>query len=66
MSTLVSRCLQGLPWNVHSELMLALLAYACGLLSALFTALDPFFIEINYVGTWSAARRAVFQSAADR
>lgn len=28
--------------------------------------LDPFYIEVNYLGTWTAARQAVFQNAADR
>ncbi|CAM9592507.1 unnamed protein product, partial [Laminaria digitata] len=27
---------------------------------------DPFFIEIDFIGTWTDARRAVFQAAADR
>ncbi|CAN0530488.1 unnamed protein product, partial [Laminaria digitata] len=27
---------------------------------------EPFFIEIDFIGTWTDARRAVFQSAADR
>ncbi|CAM9148559.1 unnamed protein product, partial [Laminaria digitata] len=29
-------------------------------------ALSPFFIEIDFIGTWTPSRRAVFQSAADR
>lgn len=35
-------------------------------LSALLTVLDPFYIEIDFIGTWTDARRVVFQSAADR
>lgn len=29
-------------------------------------ALDTFFIEVDFIGTWTNARRAIFQSAADR
>ena len=34
--------------------------------SAHLAALDPFYIEVDFIGTWTDARRAVFQSAADR
>ena len=32
---------------------------------ALFSALDPFYIELEFEGTWTEARQAVFQTAAD-
>ena len=31
-----------------------------------FTALAPFFIELEFIGTWTDARRAIVQDAADR
>lgn len=29
-------------------------------------ALDSFFIDVVFIGTWSVARRAVIEAAADR
>eukprot|EP00904_Undaria_pinnatifida_P013069 jgi/Undpi1/8893/HiC_scaffold_25.g11355.m1 len=29
------------------------------------SSLDPFYIDVEYIGTWTNARRAVFQTAAD-
>ena len=32
----------------------------------MFAALDSFYIDVDYVGTWTDARQTVFQAAADR
>ena len=40
--------------------------YVCGYPHAVVAALDSFFIEVVFVGTWTNARMAVFESAADR
>lgn len=36
------------------------------ILPALVSDLDTFFIEVAFIGIWTDAREAVFQSAADR
>lgn len=39
----------------------------CGFISTVLLAdLAPFYIEIDYIGTWTDARKAVFQAAAAR
>lgn len=35
-------------------------------LPALLAALDSFYIVIEYIGTWTEERMAVFQTAADK
>ena len=37
----------------------------CACTFVLFSALDPFYIELEFEGTWTEARQAAFQSAAD-
>ena len=50
----------------RARLFFSSLVHTRILISVMVAALDSFFIEIDFVGTWTDARRAVFQSAADR
>ena len=69
-------------WSISSRVCLCYLCFYCRLqygvplysedsdqsiiLNVRFTALDPFYIDVEYIGTWTNARRAVFRTAADR
>ena len=45
---------------------LAVLMYVCLFRFPIVAALASFYIEIDFVGNWTDARRGVFQSAANR
>lgn len=51
--------------NIATFILLTVVC-TCQHVHVLFAALNPFYIEVDYLGTWTLARQAVFQTAANR